>query len=124
MMVWKNGQKCWFEPDRVGNACLTILLSLPTRYKIRQTVYRLLILLGLSLASTVALTATYSFSGTVSGNVTGNNGVTSTNGSVIGGSDLDHIEIDHTGNALTCHSPSVTVKAYANAACSSLYTGG
>jgi len=42
----------------------------------------------------------------------------------VSGGGADHIEIDHTGSALTCQSPVLTVKACANAACSSLYTGG
>lgn len=36
----------------------------------------------------------------------------------------DHIEIDHTGSALTCSAQTVTIKACANAACTALYTNG
>ncbi len=37
---------------------------------------------------------------------------------------LDHIRLEHSGAGLTCTPSSVTVKACANAACTTLYTGG
>lgn len=37
---------------------------------------------------------------------------------------LDHIRLEHTGSGLTCTPSSVTVKACADAACTTLYTGG
>lgn len=39
-------------------------------------------------------------------------------------SSVDHIQVEHSGSGLTCQSPSVTVKACADTACTSLYTGG
>lgn len=36
----------------------------------------------------------------------------------------DHIRIEHDGSAISCNPESVVVKACANAACSTLYTGG
>lgn len=37
---------------------------------------------------------------------------------------LDHIRLEHTGSGVTCTSSAVTVKACADAACTTLYTGG
>ncbi len=37
---------------------------------------------------------------------------------------LNHIRLEHTGSGLTCTPSSVTVKACADAACTTLYTGG
>lgn len=37
---------------------------------------------------------------------------------------LDHIRLEHTGSGVTCTSSAVTVKACADAACTTLYSGG
>lgn len=39
-----------------------------------------------------------------------------------GGSQVDHFELDHSGQALTCNPEPITIRACANAACSSLIT--
>lgn len=60
-------------------------------------------------------------SGTATGFVAGTNFGTLTEVVMAG---PDHIEIDHGGSALTCSPQTVTIKACANAACTTLYTAG
>ncbi|TAJ78941.1 MAG: hypothetical protein EPO42_07060 [Gallionellaceae bacterium] len=72
-------------------------------------------------AATPLATGNITETGTATGFVAGTSFGTLTEVTATG---PDHIEIDHTGSALTCSPQTVTIKACANAACTTLYTAG
>lgn len=72
-------------------------------------------------AATPLATGNITETGTATGFVAGTSFGTLTEVTATG---PDHIEIDHAGSALTCSPQTVTIKACANAACTTLYTAG